>query len=88
MESLGAIVRNGRKKSGLTQIELARLAGVGKTAVFDIEKGKSTIRLATLLRVLEVLNIRVSLHGPLGEVVTLQSTEDESEQEEGRHATR
>ena len=33
-----------RKKSKLSQQELAQLAGVGKTAVFDIEKGKKTIQ--------------------------------------------
>lgn len=30
-----------RKQSGLSQQELARLAGVGKTVIYDIEKGKS-----------------------------------------------
>lgn len=29
-----------RKKSGLNRVELALLAGVGKTVVFDIEHGK------------------------------------------------
>ena len=28
-----------RKQSGLTRIELAKLAGVGKGAIFDIEHG-------------------------------------------------
>ena len=33
-----------RKQSELTQRQLAQLAGVGKTVVFDLEKGKATIR--------------------------------------------
>ncbi len=53
-----------RKKSGLSQQELAKLAGVGKTAVFDIEKGKKTIQLQTLLNVLEVLNIQMTFKPP------------------------
>ena len=53
-----------RKQSGLSQQELAKLAGVGKTVVFDIEKGKETIRLNTLLKVLEVLNIKMVLETP------------------------
>ena len=57
MDNIGDTVRFHRKKAGLTQPQLARLAGVGKTAVFDIEKGKKTIRLDTLLAVLSVLNI-------------------------------
>ena len=88
MQSVGTIVRTCRRKSGITQIELARLAGVGKTAVFDIEKGKSTVRLDTLLRVLAILDVRVELHSPLGEVATLRSTADGAEQEEGGHETR
>lgn len=53
-----------RKESGLTQQELAKLAGVGKTAIFDIEKGKETVQLNTLLKTLEVLNIQLKLESP------------------------
>lgn len=65
---LGETVREHRKAAGLTQQELAVLAGVGKTVVFDIEKGKPTVRLATLLRVLGALNLRLDLHSPLKDV--------------------
>lgn len=53
-----------RKKSGLSRDELARLAGVGKTVIYDIEKGKKSIRLDTLLKVLDVLNIQIQLKTP------------------------
>ena len=56
-----------RKKSGLTQKELAKLAGVGKTVIYDIEKGKGTIRLNTLLKILNVLNIEMLFQGPIME---------------------
>jgi len=59
------IIRFHRKQSKLTQVELARLAGVGKTVVFDIENGKESIRLNTLLKVCHVLNIQIKLEGPL-----------------------
>jgi len=62
---LGRIVRFHRKKSGLTQIELANLASLGKSTVFDIEKGKASVRLDSLLKVLSVLNIRLQAQGPL-----------------------
>jgi HTH-type transcriptional regulator/antitoxin HipB len=60
----GQTVRDHRKAAGLSQAELARLAGVGKTAVFDIEKGKATVRLATLLRVFDTLNLYLELRSP------------------------
>jgi HTH-type transcriptional regulator / antitoxin HipB len=53
-----------RKQSGLTQQRLALLAGVGKTVIFDIEKGKTTVQLDTLLKILAVLNIKIHLEAP------------------------
>jgi len=62
---LGTAVQRHRKLAGLTQHELAQFAGVGKTVVFDVEKGKETVRLATLLRILHVLNLRLEWRSPL-----------------------
>lgn len=62
---LGLMIKNHRKKAGLTQIELANLAGIGKTTVFDIEKNKETVRWSNLLAVLDVLNITVEFRSPL-----------------------
>lgn len=66
---LGLMVKNHRKKAGLTQIELANLAGIGKTTVFDIEKNKETVRWSNLLAVLRVLNITVEFKSPLNKNV-------------------
>lgn len=63
-KQVGQTVRYFRRQSGLTQQQLAELASVGKTVVFDIEKGKRTIQLNSLLQVLQVLNIRFSLTTP------------------------
>jgi y4mF family transcriptional regulator len=62
---IAAMIRFHRKKSGLTQHGLAKLAGVGKTAVFDLEKGKETTQLDTLKKILRVLNIAMTFEGPL-----------------------
>ena len=64
-ELIGNAIRFHRRRSGLSQHALADLAGIGKTSVFDIEKGKPTVRLATLMAVLRVLNIDLVLDGPL-----------------------
>lgn len=59
------VVRFHRKKAKLSQSELGQLSGLGKTVIFDIEKGKLTVQLETLLKVLHVLNIKIELHSPL-----------------------
>ncbi len=64
---LANTVRYFRKQSGLSQLELAQLAGIGKTVVFDIEKGKTTVQLDSLLKVLSVLNIQLKLETPFSE---------------------
>lgn len=66
-DEIGKMVRYHRQQSGLTQLGLAALAGVGKTVVFDIERGKESIQLKSLLRVLEVLNIQLTLCPPHSE---------------------
>jgi len=62
---LGLFIKEHRKQAGLTQLELANLAGVGKTTVFDIEKNKETVRWNNILAVLKVLNIEVKFISPI-----------------------
>jgi len=64
-EDLASIVKYHREKSGLNRLELARLAGVGKTVIFDVEHAKKTVRLDTLVKILTVLNITIDLKSPL-----------------------
>ena len=54
---IASMVRYYRKQSGLSQRDFAKVARIGKTALFDIEKGKETVQLNTLLKVLDVLNV-------------------------------
>ena len=63
-KEIAKIVHYHRKQSGLSQQKLAELASVGKTVIFDIEKGKETVQLNTLLKVLEVLNIQIKFVSP------------------------
>jgi len=63
-KEIGLIVKKYRKLSNLTQKELAEISGIGKTAVFDIEKGKQSVQLNTLLQVFDILNIKIELIVP------------------------
>jgi HTH-type transcriptional regulator/antitoxin HipB len=64
-EILSRVIKKHRKAAGLSQLQLAEMAGVGKTVVFDLEKGKETIQLDTLRKILTVLNIKVVLQSHL-----------------------
>ena len=61
---LATVIKKHRKAAGLSQLQLAEMSGVGKTVVYDIEKGKETIQLDTLRKILAVLNIKVQLTSP------------------------
>ena len=65
MEHISDIVRRHRRVSGLSRVELAKIAGVGKTVVFDVEHQKPSIRYDTLLKILGALNISVHFDSPL-----------------------
>lgn len=62
---LADCIRYHRKQSGLSRDELAKIAGVGKTVIYDIEHGKSTIQLDTLMKILHALNIQTKFESPL-----------------------
>jgi y4mF family transcriptional regulator len=64
-KTLARVIRKHRKAAKLSQMQLAEMAGVGKTVVFDIEKGKETVKLDTLRKILKILNIKVQLVSPL-----------------------
>ena len=62
-ESLGAALRAGRKRLGLTQSDLALAAGVGLRFIVELEAGKPTVRLEQVLRVVGALGGSLALTG-------------------------
>jgi HTH-type transcriptional regulator / antitoxin HipB len=60
-KTLSRIILYHRKTAGLSRLKLAELATVGKTVIFDLEKGKETIQLDTLRKILRVLNIKIKM---------------------------
>ena len=63
--TLSEVILLHRKKARLTRLDLAELAGVGKTAVYDVEHGKLSLRFDTLHKILAALNISLEFHSPL-----------------------
>jgi y4mF family transcriptional regulator len=54
---LGAMIRERRRKLGLSQAALARQVGVGREWIIEVEKGKSAAPLKLLLRTLWALGL-------------------------------
>jgi y4mF family transcriptional regulator len=61
MDVLAAALRARRRLLGLTQLQLADLAGVGVAFLYDLESGKKTVRMDKLVAVLEVLGLSLRL---------------------------
>ncbi len=62
---IALLVQFHRKRAGLSRNQLADLADVGKTVVFDIEHGKETVQYRSLAKVLATLNIKTQFQSPL-----------------------
>lgn len=58
---LGAAVREQRQRLGLAQAVLADLAGVGVAFLYDLERGKPTLRIDKVLSVLDALGLGLSI---------------------------
>lgn len=54
---LGGAIRARRRSLGLNQVELCDLAGVGPAFLYQLERGKPTVRLDKVLAVLTVLGL-------------------------------
>jgi HTH-type transcriptional regulator / antitoxin HipB len=63
-KDLGKIVRDTRKKLGVTQKDLALTSGTGLRFVIDLEKGKETCQIGKALTILHTLGIRLVLTPP------------------------
>ena len=61
---LGEMIQFHRKKAGLSRNELAVMADVGKTVIYDIEHGKQTIHFQSVIKILSVLNIQLDFKSP------------------------
>ena len=59
--SLGDNVRAARIAAGMTQEELALVAGVGRELVIQLENGKPGVALGKAHRVLTALNLQLSV---------------------------
>ena len=58
-DALGGLIRRKRRESGVDQARAAGLAGVGIRFLSELERGKPTVELGKVLKVLERLGLEV-----------------------------
>jgi y4mF family transcriptional regulator len=59
---LAALIRSRRKLRGLSQTQLAALAGVSRDWIIGLEKGRSTVEFGLVLRTAKALGLSLSLN--------------------------
>lgn len=57
---LGQLVRKIRKEQGLTQLDVAGLAGLSNRFIIDLERGKETLQVKKVLDVLSLLGVELT----------------------------
>ena len=63
-QDIGKLIRDTRKRLGVTQRDLALTSGTGLRFVIDLEKGKETSQIGKALTILNTLGIKVTLTPP------------------------
>jgi transcriptional regulator with XRE-family HTH domain len=64
VKELGLVIRAARRSSKVRLDDLAAMAGVSKQFVSDVERGKSTVQLGLVLKLLAELGIPLTLDIP------------------------
>jgi HTH-type transcriptional regulator/antitoxin HipB len=67
---LGQAIRRRRQAIGLTQAEVAQVAGVGNRFVSELERGKATAEFGKILRVVSVLGLDLHVVGRPGATIS------------------
>lgn len=60
---IGSVIKNARKKAGLTQAQLSELVDMSDKNLGNIEKGKQFPQVNNFLHLIEVLNLHVKEFG-------------------------
>ena len=56
-ESIGAAIRTRRKQLGMTQLDLAQIAGLQRQTISRVEAGNGAVTIATVARIAAVVGL-------------------------------
>jgi y4mF family transcriptional regulator len=73
---LAGVIRGTRLDRGLSQADLARGSGVSRKWISEFEAGKSTVELSLVMRVLEALDLDMSLSASSASTVSCEDEQD------------
>jgi transcriptional regulator with XRE-family HTH domain len=59
--SIGPAIRHYREAAGLTQEELAEMAGLHRSYLSELEQGRETEQVRRVIRLLKLLGVRATL---------------------------
>jgi transcriptional regulator with XRE-family HTH domain len=59
--SVGPAIRHYREAAGLTQEDLAEMAGLNRSYLSELEHGRETEQMRRILRLLKLLGVRATL---------------------------
>ena len=58
---IGFEIFQARKARGLKQSDVAKIAGIGKNAISEIENGKGNPTIETLIKIFKVVGLKISV---------------------------
>lgn len=61
---IGKLVQAERKRQGLTQLQLAGMAGTGIRLISDLENAKETVQIQKVLKVVQTLGLGLFIFSP------------------------
>lgn len=78
LTEIGFLIRDHRKKSGMTQSELAEAVGMSRTSIGDVERGSvDEIGLRKAIRIAECVGLELTFR-PMRSAYTLDDAQTEN----------
>ena len=56
---LGSFIKTFRESQNMTQLDVAGLANTGNRLIVDIEKGKPTVQIQMILKIIDLLGLEI-----------------------------
>jgi len=69
-KQLGNVIQHTRRQLGLTQTQLANIAGLRQEKVSIIENGQDSAKLSTIFALLAALNLEITIRKRSGKLTT------------------